>query len=376
MIRLHSNQIFYLDEPVIQEYANVILYSDQKETVHMNPLMLAALQSPLFKSFKEEDDSHVVITEFSREELQMVVDFSHQGLCDKSNQRNIEVLQAFGIDLHTPMPKVKVEIKEEDKFLDDIDDDYKPEASGRSSDQDDFEDFDDDDEDDEERDWIPKPRMKNKNSVNGSKAKYIKKEAKSSSGALSLGEEELERFAVYDFPSPLESYRAPPQTIKLKELPRKNNDKLFKCHQCDRTCSSLQNLKGHEIKYHSEHYNCSKCFKSFALDDVEAFRLHLFKHEYLLAPRPNCCIHCGKKCKINKVLKDHLKRAGPYHGDECVQCPFKFTTYEEYCDHVNKDHFGRWKYRCGHCLEMFDQNKDVKRHYRHVHLGELNSKSI
>ena len=27
-------------------------------------------------------------------------------------------------------------------------------------------------------------------------------------------------------------------------------------------------------------------------------------------------------------------------------------------------------FRCGHCLEQFDNAKDVKRHYRHIHLGK------
>ena len=97
--------------------------------------------------------------------------------------------------------------------------------------------------------------------------------------------------------------RMPPQTMKFKENPERDADKEYQCHLCQRKCSSSQNLKGHVIKYHQEHYNCPKCFKSFPLDESENFRLHLFKHEYLLTPRPNKCITCGKVFKINKILQ-------------------------------------------------------------------------
>ena len=137
----------------------------------------------------------------------------------------------------------------------------------------------------------------------------------------------------------------PPQTMKFKENPARDAGKNFKCTMCNRVCSTMQNLKGHVIKYHSEHFNCPKCFKSFALEDTNAFKLHLFKHEFVLTPKPDQCIHCGKVFAVNKVLRGHMKRAGPFHADECVQCPFKFATYEAYTEHIVKSHFGKWKFR-------------------------------
>ena len=154
-----------------------------------------------------------------------------------------------------------------------------------------------------------------------------------------------EEFKDFEPQEPLETYIKPPQTIKSKENLARYAGKNFKCTMCNRVCASMQNLKGHMIKYHSEHFNCPKCFKSFALEDTNAFKLHLFKHEFVLTPRPNQCIHCGKKFAIHKILQGHMKKAGPFHKDECVQCPFKFITYEAYTEHIVKSHFGKWKFR-------------------------------
>ena len=45
------------------------------------------------------------------------------------------------------------------------------------------------------------------------------------------------------------------------------------------------------------------------------------------------------------------------------------TSFKEYQDHVNNQHHGVWKYRCGfqNCGEMFDDSKKCKNHTRLVH---------
>ena len=103
------------------EFANLKMVSVLKETVAMNPLILAAVRSPLFKCLHEDDEEHVIITEFTKDELLNVVQYSRYGYCDNSM-----VLKAFGLgpgfkslednfiseDSKRPLP-VKVEIKEE-----------------------------------------------------------------------------------------------------------------------------------------------------------------------------------------------------------------------------------------------------------------------
>ena len=155
----------------------------------------------------------------------------------------------------------------------------------------------------------------------------------------------FKKFKDFEPKESLDTYKKPPQTMKFKENPVRDAGKNFKCTMCNRVCSSMQNLKEHIIKYHSEHFNCPKCSKSFALEDSNAFKLHLFKHEFILTPRPNQCIHCGKVFAFNKILQKHMKKAGPFHADECVQCPFKFTNYEVHSKHIEESHFGKWRFR-------------------------------
>ena len=68
-------------------------------------------------------------------------------------------------------------------------------------------------------------------------------------------------------------------------------NKPFACQICGSRFASNQNLQSHVIKLHSEHYNCCFCKKAFALDKVEDFKLHMFKHDN----------------KMLKVLKYHTK---------------------------------------------------------------------
>ena len=59
--------------------------------------------------------------------------------------------------------------------------------------------------------------------------------------------------------------------------------------------TSNQNLQGHLIKLHSEHYNCYFCKKAFSLDQDNELKLHMFKHEQkILSTCAVTCVQCGK----------------------------------------------------------------------------------
>ena len=49
MIRLQSDTIHYLTEEVVNAFSNVSIISKSQESIKLNPLILAALKSPLFK---------------------------------------------------------------------------------------------------------------------------------------------------------------------------------------------------------------------------------------------------------------------------------------------------------------------------------------
>ena len=81
------------------------------------------------------------------------------------------------------------------------------------------------------------------------------------------------------------------------------------------------------------------------------------------------CVQCGITAKRKLRIKEHVKKLGPLHNDECAQCSQKMTSYNEYRDHVNNKHFGVWKFKCGfeNCGKMLDEAKDCQNHTRIVH---------
>ena len=66
---------------------------------------------------------------------------------------------------------------------------------------------------------------------------------------------------------------------------------------------------------------------------------------------------------------EHVKARGEFHDDQCAQCDKRLTCYEEYQMHVKADHFGIWKWKCGHCKLAFDELSELKGHVTEVHGG-------
>ena len=81
------------------------------------------------------------------------------------------------------------------------------------------------------------------------------------------------------------------------------------------------------------------------------------------------CVQCGYTGKRTSRIKEHVQKLGPLHNDECAQCSQKMTSFNEYKDHVNNQHFGVWKFKCGfeNCGKIFEKDIECKRHIREVH---------
>ena len=62
-----------------------------------------------------------------------------------------------------------------------------------------------------------------------------------------------------------------------------------------------------------------------------------------------------------------MQSGGPFHTNQCIQCPEKFSSYSEHCKHVETVHFGKWKYKCGLCENLFDQKDEIKSHRAKIH---------
>ena len=187
---------------------------------------------------------------------------------------------------------------------------------------------------------------------------------------------DLELFNKFELPKPLKEYVTKPKDIDSisKKIKKSLNDekKQFHCSHCQLKFAAKWNLDMHVITYHNEHLRCPYCYTVFFVHDVEAFKKHIFIHLYISKNADysgKTCVQCNYNYIKLSNLKQHLKLRGPLHNDECTQCPKKFSTFKEYQDHINDQHYGVWKYRCGfeNCGELFDDEKKCKQHTRLVH---------
>ena len=110
-----SSSIPYLSQSCIEDYSSLKFFAQNGDVVKMNATMLVALNSSLFSSLFDFDvDDCCVITEFSRNELEEINEFSWTGQC-----KNLSVFNALGIDLnamfyHEKLLNFKLEVKDEE----------------------------------------------------------------------------------------------------------------------------------------------------------------------------------------------------------------------------------------------------------------------
>ena len=193
-----------------------------------------------------------------------------------------------------------------------------------------------------------------------------------------VSQKDFESYQTFELTKPLDAYRGQARQ-NLKGLPKNGKlwDKMMndprKTHQCGKCKKKFlkdYQLKHHIIMDHNEHYLCEFCDAAFYIHEAKEFKQHLFLHscgkmkskQSKVARIPIIiCVQCGKKTS-GAGLKQHLKTQGPLHNDECAQCSRKINSFEEYQDHVKDQHYGIWKYKCGHCGEMFHTEQDCQKH--------------
>ena len=186
-------------------------------------------------------------------------------------------------------------------------------------------------------------------------------------------------FKTFELPNPLEDYTKQPVEMS-DELYRRSKDKeqkwsgatigkAFTCSQCQLRFLTKAACIYHEIKFHYEHLQCTLCYRVDKVENVEEFKWHVFNHVVLGQGGLKECIQCGKAKKKKDAISRHLSFMGPLHNDECTQCSKKISSFKEYQEHVNKHHYGIWKYRCGfvNCGELFDKAKDCHNHTSSIH---------
>ena len=332
-----SCSIPYLSQGCIEDYSSLKFFAQNGDVVKMNATILVALNSSLFSSLFDFDiDDCCVITEFSRNELEEINEFSWTGQC-----KNLSVFNALGIDLnaifyHEKLLNFKLEVKDEELEMstDCFNEDFLFDQPGEET------------------------HLVNKKT----KKKLLEK---------NLTVEQQKTYESYELPKPLQDFKVPAFESKTKLYINAEVDfnKPFACQICGSRFASNQNLQSHVIKLHSEHYNCCFCKKVFALDKVEDFKLHMFKHDNKMLSKC-ACIQCGIFFQQSYKFHEHIRRKGPYHDNQCTQCSDKFSTHEDYRSHVESKHFGEWVYKCGFCSKKFPEDVELKYHTKMCHLQE------
>ena len=148
--------------------------------------------------------------------------------------------------------------------------------------------------------------------------------------------EHKEMFETYELPKPLETFKRPPNSTKPKPTSKGitraiDYSKEFACEICAARFSTNASLQYHLTTFHYDHYDCHYCKEAFTLDQVEKFKMHMFKHENnLIKSTCSTCVQCGKYFRFAGHLQEHVKARGQFHDDQCAQCEKTFSSHDDY----------------------------------------------
>ena len=412
-------EVPYLNEDIIEKYKNVIIISAEGTMIKMNSLILCAMSHSLKMALLELDDFNggdiTIISEFSLEELKQIKEYCTKGSCKAMTE---SIMISFGLlrpnekysklklsestksseikiyDSNNPMEiplkyEELIDIKEE-SICEDLEFAFPALESSDSV----------------EKKAVQKNPVKRKKrrraekdsvykcdscdknfvtsqSFNRHNRQFHHHEKKpKGSKPRQYSEKELELLKIFELPKPLKDYISKPRNIellmsKVKDRMDDKNKKNFPCSQCGLKYQNKENLKAHIIRYHNNHLPCSFCNQAFLLENVQEFKKHMFFHLNLAvnAKKFQNCIICGISRHSASDYDAHLKRYGPLHNDKCSQCSKKLVSYQEYQNHVRDQHYGIWKYSCGFCEELFDDEKQCKSHTLIIHRRKNKTKT-
>ncbi len=110
---------------------------------------------------------------------------------------------------------------------------------------------------------------------------------------------------------------------------------------------------------------------------------HVQFHE---RPELNTCAHCGEKFEEHRQMLKHKRYVqcnvpmpakpdsflsfflpgfrlhGPYHDSHCAECGHQVLSWEEHQKHVELEHGGRWRHKCGLCGTSFAEARELRSH--------------
>ena len=174
-----------------------------------------------------------------------------------------------------------------------------------------------------------------------------------------FSEEDFEKFT---FPKPVMDYLANPES--LSTVSSKTNASQCKNKECRQKFDSVEELKEHFIQKHRLEYVCpyEKCRNQVRIQTLFEFARHIYYHEnkHPQFEYPHECLACGFETPFIKQVETHVKNEGPFHDNQCPNCPERFFSRSEFVEHTQlNQHNG---FRCGLCSEVFDTNIKKRNH--------------
>ena len=357
-LTLKATSIPYLEKDIIEKYATLKFCSLDNNVLAINPLMLVALKSRVISNMQDEECS--VFTEFTIEELNALNDFICTGNCNMTLARN--VFASLGIDLekfYQTANSEEVSVKELIKS-EILEVDIKEEVA-----VDDFKENEPEDLED-----VPlKKRVRNRPNSNKVKSKSSTRIKRKTNKNTIVVYDGLP--TDYELPQDISNYKESPTETYNKNQSKTMEGSDFSCVPCGVSFSTSSTLEDHKTRIHQEHLKCPLCQQIFKTCDSEPFKLHMYNHEENSSSH-KVCVQCGKLFFKVKQLSRHHQLKGPFHDDQCAQCPKVLQSHEEYKDHIKSEHFGLWLYKCGFCKENFESIKSLRDHVSYNHKGRVN----
>lgn len=140
------------------------------------------------------------------------------------------------------------------------------------------------------------------------------------------------------------------------------------CDQCPKKFSTRSGLDVHKESHLSDDqkpFKCNECDKRFSREN--RLRLHMSKRHVPEDERPLKCPECGKGFVNNSILADHCRKIHEkLRPFICEICATSFKTKHTLDGHI-LTHFDRTRVQCDECGKFYCNELQVKRHQKRCH---------
>ena len=415
----------YINKECFDDYQDLHFLSETLQTFSVNRCVFACASGMCYNMLQglyecpiaNSDDNIYISTNFTDEELKVLVDFLTLGLLPSTNnsvdREYDSVFETFGLNLDVlSFSDEAVKFEPEDIYvkLEKVDD-VMDMSEAFNDMQEHYSDLDEPDlnfsepnspaqpaavpllhkmeedmEEEEDPSWNPDKEATKTGYIKlPSKAKkYIPRPKKQPELKLELfkfpqtGERDFSKiyqcgFCIESFPD-AQSYRQ--HFLRHQLDPSEYTKKVYPCLRCLNYWSNV-------VKHVEEHgkvecpvpsfddetanifYYCVYCQPMGRFDTFKAFSVHVendHPDKWVSVFHPNLCIQCGKGWRDEGRLKLHMKKEGPHHDMNCATCAKPMGSWKEHQDHVAQEHGGVWKFKCGLCSTLFDSRKLERNH--------------